>query len=145
MQSSFSISSDEIEEISVEYQLTLSTKQANVLIDALDAYSRIGMGQLEIVAESIIKQYKHKYSPETMNVVRHCMDTAKISLGHPVNGCYGIMGTDTPKSSQIAYDIQCVLRKLVAQQENHGEHSVWHNDPLHADRDTPLAKVLLNH
>lgn len=132
MQSSFSISPDDIREVSTKYQLTLSEKQFDVLIKALDVFSRIGMGQLEIVAESISDQYNDKYSHETMTAINHCLYTAKIVLGHPVNGSYGIMGPNTPKTAQIAYDIQCVLKEQ--------KSDTW-NKPIHADRDTPLAEL----
>lgn len=143
MQSSFSVKPSELAEIgeNVSYQITLSPKQANVLVEALDVYSRIGMGQLEIVEESIRKQYGFKYPLNIMDIIRNCLNTAKIALGHPVNGSYGIAGPDTPKSSQIAYDLQCVLRKQIADQENHGSHSVWHHDPLHTAHDVELAEV----
>lgn len=140
MQSSFVVSPEDIEEINITYQLILSEKQANILIEALDVYSRIGMGQLNIVAESITKQYDsnhhYRYSSDVMEIVKSCMNTAKLALGHPINGNLSIAGSDTPKSAQIAYDVQCVLRKSVK-----ASYGIWNNDPLHVDKNTPLAEV----
>lgn len=128
-----------------KYQLTLNSEQVNVLIQALDVFSRIGMGQLEIVAESLRDQYQYSIPRNKLQTIEYCLDAAKQALGHDKNSSFGILSPDTPKCSKIAYDIQCVVRQAVAKTENHGNHSVWHGNPLHTVKDVPLAEIKVVH
>lgn len=128
-----------------KYQLTLNTEQVNVLINALDVFSRIGMGQLEIVAECLRDQYNYTIPQDKLQCVQLCLDAAKVALGHSESGCYGICSPETPKCSKVAYDIQCVIRQVVAKEECHGTHSVWHGNPLHTLKDVPLCEAKVVH
>lgn len=128
------------------YQLNLNPKQARVVIEALDVLTRIGMGQLEIVAEHVPED--DRYAPDTpvaircrqLDQVKAALQQAKHAIGQPVGGSYGIGNPKTTQESKIAYDIECVLRRAVAIEEHHGSHSVWHHLPMHYGTE-PLVTV----
>lgn len=126
-----------------KYNLKLTTQQAHVVIQALDLFSRLGMGQFEIVSEVLRDIGVMRYSDADFNEKRDStdalLDELKAVFGHPPNGSLGIMAAVEP--SRIAYDIECVLRKEIAKQEQHGSHSVWHHKPLHTAKTVPLAEV----
>jgi hypothetical protein len=119
------------------YQLELTTEQAKVVIAALDAYSRIHMGQIGIVAEIMTEG---SYDSEDLADVRGLCSDIKEAVGLPTNGSYGIFHPKVPPQAKVSWDIVCVLRQVVARAENHGSHSVWHQDPMHCEKSVPLAK-----
>lgn len=129
------------------YELKLNPRQAKVVVAALDVLTRIGMGQLEIVAEHV---HEPMIPDEAMNAqrrrqlaskaIRQRMIEAKVLLGHHPKGSYGIGHSNTTEESKIAYDLECVLRRAIAKAENHDANSVWHHDPMHYGPE-PLATV----
>jgi hypothetical protein len=54
----------------------------------------------------------------------------KRKLGHTYNGSFGIANKEVHDSGKIAYDLECVVRKLLAELNNHEVWSVWRNDPM---------------
>lgn len=119
------------------YQLNLNSNQAKVVIAGLDVLSRIGMGQLEAVAEHV-PEPRQDFTGQSLQLMREELNKAKAWLGQPPGGSYGIGHEKTTNEAKVAWDIQCVLRKVVATEEKHGLHSVWHYDPLHYGSE-PLA------
>jgi hypothetical protein len=124
------------------YTLNLDSTQANVLVKALDLYSRMGMGQIEEVAHVLGQMHYGKVPYEKVHELEDALKKAKKDLFdcHP-NASYGICGPKVPAEAKTAYDVECVLRQAVAKQEEAESWNVWHHDPLHTNREVPLARV----
>jgi hypothetical protein len=120
------------------YTIELDDAHVRAFINAMDLFARIGIGQLEEIANII--GYNGIYSADTDQIERVrelCVEMKKV-LGIPVNGSMGIYGDKVPSQCKIAWDMQCVVRQVVARAEGHGAHSIWHNDPLHCEKSVPL-------
>jgi len=112
--------------MSDKYTVTLTEEQLRIVNDALDLYSRLGMGQLEIVEEFLRTRFYKRYydindgpagSPVTRGqIVRDQVDTVKaLVFDHPPNGSWGIADERVPADCREAYDIYQVTRKAVAE------------------------------
>jgi len=126
-------------------KLELSETQARVLINALDVYSRINMGQLWALADAIgrAKTRGGEELPDHWIIRdRHTDPMTRILFDYPPNASHGICSPLVPDAAKIAYDIQCVIRKDIAEREKHSQSSVWHGEPLHTCKSEPLAKVI---
>lgn len=120
------------------YVLTLDPKQARIVIAALDLYSRIGMRQLEEIG-SVLSTALNR-TEEDHVVVRGAFAmfrAAKEILGFVPGESLGIF--HAPHAARVAWDVQQVLRKAVADREDHDRLSVWRDAPLPAAHDVPLA------
>jgi hypothetical protein len=95
-----------------KYNLTLSQKQAEVLVRALDLYSRIGIGQFEEVLDVYDRELKLDY--ERRERFRVKLNQAKNEAGHPSNGSYGISSPEVRDEFRVSYDIQQVVRNKLA-------------------------------
>lgn len=105
------------QEPDTQYVLVLTKEQTRIVNSALDLYSRIGMGQLEIVAEKIQAwTWKDKCSDEVgfTSGIRTAINTIKAHLGHPPNDSYGIFNNAVPADCRTAFDIVQVIRHSVA-------------------------------
>lgn len=125
----------------MNYRLELNSEQARTVIQALDLFSRIGMGQIEEIEHFLF--WNGILGVDDLGKkeqIRNLCNQIKILLGHPINGHAGIAQEQVPRICRLAWDIQCVLRQKVAGAEGEGAHSVWHHDPLHIVKDVPLAK-----
>lgn len=91
------------------YTLTFTAQQADVLVRALDLYSRIGIGQFEEVASV----YDHGLTlrVEQREKVVGCLMDAKNAAGHPSSGSYGIHNANVHDDFRVAYDIKQVVRR----------------------------------
>lgn len=111
----------------MEYELSLTKEQVEVLIQALDLYSRIGIGQFE----EILDVYDFsKISYESRDDVKQHMMSSKVLAGHSMNGNYGIHNEEINDKFRIAYDIQQVVRHRLAWDRNpKGEITVNFDKP----------------
>jgi 3-deoxy-D-arabino-heptulosonate 7-phosphate (DAHP) synthase class II len=119
------------------YQLELDRYQSHAVVAALDAFARIHMGQVNIVTELLSEGV---YSSEQIEKVRGLCDEIKQALGFTHSSSFGIHNEKVPQVAKASWDIVCVLRQVMAKAEDHGQYSVWHQEPLHCDSETPLAK-----
>ncbi|MFA5766438.1 MAG: hypothetical protein WC919_00755 [Candidatus Paceibacterota bacterium] len=119
------------------YQLELNSSQAYAVVAALDAFSRIHTGQVNIVAELLSEGV---YSSYQIEKVRELCDEIKHILGFTHGSSFGIHHEKVPQIGKNSWDVACVIRQVIARAENHGKHSVWHQDPLKSDNRNPLAK-----
>jgi len=121
-------------------KIEISDKQACVIITALDHYSRIGMGQLETIADALC-ELRPRLGIDRWDIVEYT-DALKLKLLDFQRGsCNGICSPDVSPLAKIAYDLQCVIRADIAKRENHPRSSVWHGPPLHTCKSEPLAVV----
>lgn len=123
------------------YVLTLDPKQARIVIAALDLYSRIGMRQLEEIG-SVLSTALNRTEEDhvVMRGAGAMFRAAKEILGFGHGESLGIF--HAPHAARVAWDIQQVLRKAVADREEHDRMSVWRDAPLPAAHDVPLASCL---
>jgi hypothetical protein len=96
------------------YDLRITDKQASLLVDALDLYSRVLMGQLEEVAS--LHKWKHCMGPdfdiERIHKLEDSLRGLKTLLGHPPNGSAGIGSREVHDDARKAYDMQQVIRYI---------------------------------
>ncbi len=126
------------------YNLQISEIQARVLINALDAYSRIYLGQFDT---AILDQFL--FSPDVsgpqMNAARKLLDeTKKVITGHDSNASFGIHSTEVSDKARVAYDLQQVIRHQLWQDEDHTAFSggVWSRPPHQTSTEgLKLAKI----
>ena len=92
----------------MKYLLELQPEHTRPLIEALDLFARIHMGQIESMAEAI--RFESLTPPEKIEKIRELCKEIKGTFGHPPNGSYGIYHQKVPQSAKVAWDLQCVLR-----------------------------------
>jgi len=110
----------------------LSVKQARILIDALDLYSRLQMGQVEEIEKFYRWNMIERVNPEHRDLLTSMVGMIKKIVFPELNGnaSYSICGNGAPDAAKIAYDIQRVIRHRVAWTQNpNGGIQVDFDDP----------------
>jgi len=102
--------------MTTKYNLTVTEEQARILTDALDLYSRIGIGQFEEVLQ--VYDRNLKLDEETRDRIRIGLDIAKREAGHPRSGSHGIHNEKVDDRFRAAYDLQQVVRNRLAWDRN---------------------------
>lgn len=109
--------------MSKSYTLHLTEKQARVIVNALDLYSRIGMGQLKEVAYVLRQNPLPKADPELdaritlLSDIRDRLDTLSRYWMNG-SGYYGITSKSISDVFRTAWDIQQVIRHRLAWDRN---------------------------
>lgn len=98
-----------------KFTITVNEQQAQLLVNALDLYSRVGLGQFEEVG---VVYYNAMTSFGLPDRLREAFITAKIAAGHPSNGSYGIHSPEVHDKFRNAWDIQQVIRNCLAWDRN---------------------------
>ena len=94
--------------------ITLNDKQAKVVVEALDAYSRLFSGQISIALE-----YVYKGSPREKYPNYHVMRelerkiNAEVLPALPPDAHYGILCSEMDNRAKIAYDMYQLLREVL--------------------------------
>lgn len=120
------------------YQLTVNKKQAEVLLRALDLFSRIGLANFEEILRH--PQWNNKRWTGA-NIDPYCdkyyrcselLKMAKTLLtGLHKNASYGIAAPEVDEDSKIAYDTYQVIENHLAWDKNpKGGTTVDFRDPL---------------
>lgn len=120
------------------FELKVTDRQISVLIDALDLYSRIGIGQVEEVAEVLRKLYPDHCKYDDRKLLA---DFKMKVFEHGINGSWGVCNEQVHDNCQVAYDIEKVLQKAIASKYNHHSTSVWHDGPMLHLGSEPIAKI----
>lgn len=125
-----------------KYKLTLTEKQAEVVIKALDLYTRMGLGQLERVLEVAALEGQQWEGPTDYETAESAMVTLKKALtGFALNASYGIYSEKVRDTFRVAYDIMQVLRHSVAwAKQPEGGIETWFYTPLQTAQQ-PLPTV----
>jgi hypothetical protein len=102
--------------MSKTYTLTMSEEQAQIVVRALDLYSRIGIGQFE----EILRVYDPCCTLTSMmrDEARTHINCVKLAYGHPENGSHGIHNPKVRDDFRVAYDVQQVIRNRIAFDKN---------------------------
>jgi len=106
--------------------LDVSTEQALVVERALDVYGRLGHGQLKIVAE-VLQDLLGLDRDEVENT-KKILASLAAALSIPPQG-YGISHPDLEEDVRVAYDVQKVLQKSLAESTKMSP-STWYDGPL---------------
>lgn len=121
--------------------------QANIIISALDFYSRIGIGQMENLLE---QPYILQRMPldENRSFLEDAVYMLKTLIDMPRNGSHGIHNSECTEAQQ-AYDILCVIRHRLAWDKAGNPpvrdwktmFGVHYDTPSHIFKDWPLAEI----
>lgn len=107
--------------------VTMTDQQARCVVDALDLYCRIGLGQyeeLEMMLRMGLIKPAHDTDPmDISDDFRTAMLTAKAIIGHPQNGSFGIGHPRLHEDFNRAYELKKQIQKPLA--EHHEPNPAW--------------------
>lgn len=130
-------------------QITMTIDQARIVMKAMDLYSRIMMGQFEIIlehfdwgdnAEKIYgrRREDQRHAENSLNIVK---DYIYPNLR---GAYYGITGEPCPKNATAIYDMFAQIRHVVDWHDHpNGEHAwtVSYAKPMHWLKEYPEIDV----
>lgn len=124
------------------YCLTINGHQAALLQKILDVFVRVSIGDFGDLAHFI--NYLHKkdyprYGEDNNFTLSLLRQIQRDLTGFDANAHYGVGHPNQHEDGRIAIDIEQVLRKCIADAEQHPDYSVWHHDPLKYSQQ-PLPK-----
>ncbi len=121
-----------------QYTLTLNQTQADLVVKALDLFSRIGLGQFETLLE--VYDTECRLELEQRELLRSSLNLAKQTVGHPVNGSFGINNPLLPERFRDAWDIcQVVRHRLAWDRKPEGGIQVWFDNPYFTGKLPPIT------
>jgi len=130
--------------------LHLNEPQARVLVDALDVYSRLHMGQVGTAVMDVVRsdlRYLDRVSKNGgASKLRDLLCPAgSILTGMPGNASWGITNPETNDTARVAYDIQQVVRSTLAwakDPDGKNKGTIDYDEPLHTSQQPlPLCEV----
>jgi hypothetical protein len=124
-------------------EIEINEEQAKIIINALDFYSRIGIGQfIEIVLAFSWWQCDEQWFNHRNEVERLIYDAQFNLTGMPFNASYGIFSPEVHENAKIAWDIQQVIRYRLAWDRNpKGGMTVDFDDPMRSStKDFPIIE-----
>ena len=117
------------------YNLSLTERQAQVLVDALDLYSRIGMGQLTEISHVL------RMNSKAVDEVDMMLREASYCWMGGAGSYYGITSDKINDVFRVAWDLQQVIRYRLAWDRNpDGGIQVHFDEPLKSSAE-PLAVI----
>jgi len=125
------------------YHLAMTERQAQVLVNALDLYSRIGMGQLAEVAHVLRMNVIGNPSGtvEALDSVERLTREAASRWMGGSGGYYGIASEKISDVFRVAWDLQQVIRyRLAWDRKPEGGIQVHFDDPMKTSEE-PLAVI----
>jgi hypothetical protein len=133
-----------------KYALTLTEKQARVLIDSTDLYSRTLIGQVDEFLEPMRRQRRdvdYNNIHDAQDIINQQVKPL-LYPGMPPNASHGIGSDQVPESAKIAFDLHQVIRHRVTwdgEKPNNEDlrvfRGVWHDAPRKVSTEQPLAKI----
>ena len=131
--------------------MEINEEQAHTLLKALDAFSRLHMGQLNIVMSDILISHQKRFEKEQLNMVlaipKAILDLSDsisaMFTGMPPNASFSIGSPEIPDMAREAYDMQQVLRYKLAWEKNlSGGYTVNFQKPMKTS-ELDLPKVTI--
>ncbi len=120
------------------YQLTVTDEQVEMLLRALDVYSRIGCGQFERILEMFAGDPRRQKDVDCRPMFNHFK---KQLLALNYNTSYSICSPDVPVDYRLAWDVLQVIRHHVAWRKNpKGGFTVNFDEPMNTSGE-PLCKI----
>ncbi len=115
--------------MTTKIQVTLTVEQAAAACEALDAYSRLCIGQLQEVANMVSYGVipvalpsncgeRTIASTDICSEIDTLMRKAKCLLGHPSNGNHGIHHPHIAMSGRRSYEVKKTIEKTLAILQN---------------------------
>jgi hypothetical protein len=109
----------------VRVQVTLTIPQARAMVEALDIYMRLGLGQVQMVAEMVadgsipIKSGSLKVPEMDVihNVTALCNEIRR-ELGFQPGESYSVGNRAVSDKAHRAYEIEKVVKKVLAMHDN---------------------------
>ena len=130
------------------YEVKLSRWQMSVILDALETYERIGMGQFDIA----LKSSPSPISLRCINFNDHQRAEFGVIIDRlkeitfpelPKDASFSITAKDIPENCRVAYDMQQVFRHQLAWDVHpEGGITVEFDKPLRVSEE-PLAKMVI--
>lgn len=121
------------------YQLFITESQAQILVDALDLYSRIGAGQLEEIAH-VLRINPGTQHEKVAAVEELAKEASNCWMGR-AGGHHGISSEKVHDAFRVAWDLQQVIRHRLAWDRNpKGGIQVNFDEPLKSSKE-PLATI----
>lgn len=126
-----------------KYQITMTEEQARLISDALDLYTRMGLGQFEKIVDVYDQGYTMGDYPRAR--LRDALDGAKVAAGHPINGSHGIHNPQVRRVFRSAFDLQQVIRNRLAWDRTpKGGNTVDFDEPEKiGEHDLPTIKLVV--
>jgi hypothetical protein len=132
--------------------LEMTPEQALSVIKGLDLAVRIGIGQIEEIAQKardgILKarngtEAGEMPSTEQCENIEALLKEIKAILGHPLNGSYGIGSPSVSLETKRQYEVEKALQKVMAEKQHPGRSTVWHDGNLvrYTGDDFPEARL----
>lgn len=125
--------------------LSLPARQAHLVRESLEHFSRIGMGQIEYVLEAgqmgVLKRYDGTpVGWEHLEPARDKLQRFKgLFTGYASNAAHGIHSPRVKSVFQTAWSLSQALRHRLAWDQNPaGSLGTWHDEPMGADSDQVL-------
>ena len=120
-----------------KFKLTLTERQDFILRDALDIYSRIGIGQFERVVD--LYDLNGMMSEKRREDVENIFTSAKVVCGHNRAGSFGIHNPEVNDNFRKAFDVNQVLRNKIAwSRAPQGGNGVDFYTPTQTSHEDPL-------
>lgn len=141
----------------IKVVIEVTEDQASAISKALDLYVRIGIGQLDEVAQIVAfgllpvrnscGERRQIASAEQCEQIRNLMDAAKQVLGFSRGASHGIGHPDNDISVSRAYEVSKVLNKVLAEHRNPSPEFRGVNydglGPRYTNDPAPNAQVVL--
>lgn len=126
----------------MKYLLEINEEHAKVIIEALDVFSRIHMGQLNIIAEQLnFSNFFNKTNIHNTDF-RKKIDELKAIIGLSSSGHLGIRSEVVHEDAKVAYDIQQIIRHKLAWDKNpQGGYSVDFQELFKCSKSETLPKI----
>ena len=129
-------------------KLVLRGKQIQIVIDALDQYCRLHLGQLDVICFNMRlnfgvpkKQYIHSYWQNLLGAIRDIIFKSEKMSSFGWSGSYGIGNPEVKTEGKLAYDMEKAIESTRAYFEHpNGGLSTIFNLPLELTS-IPLPKV----
>lgn len=127
--------------------ITLTDKQAQVIVDALDLYTRLLMGQFNEIESLFIHHGKSEFwkNDKLRELLRTNLLITKIILLPELSdgAYYSILDKDhVPFVARVAYDIQSKMNHDISWHvHREGGMTTNFDKPFHAEHSQPLPKI----
>jgi len=135
----------------VQYNLKMNETHAQVLVDALEIYARLGMGQIEEILEHPDLRTRIWGSRSALQEPcrRACKLLIKTVFDLPANTYYSISSKDIFDSNRVAYDLlQVIQHRLVWDRAGNPlgrDRKIMfgpiYDDPTHYSTKEPLPSI----
>lgn len=124
----------------MKYTLTVDEVQADVILRALDFYSRVGCGQFNEI--SGIFRHDPRKKPSDPRLIHANVESLRQQLLQLSDGvAYSICDRRVPQDYRMAYEILQVIRNCKAWTEHPGGGPFVQFDPPFVTTDHPLCKA----